>query len=66
MLRLYPAAYNPARVILQLTCEGDHGLFAPPAREFDEGGYTAARSAAAAAGWRRVAGRWHCPECKDH
>ena len=46
-----------------LTCDGDHGLFAPEPVTFYASGYVAARKQANDAGWRRAENRHFGPCC---
>jgi hypothetical protein len=52
------------RLVIVLTCDGDHGLLPQPQFEVLDD-YPTARAAATAAGWRETAGprQIFCPEC---
>lgn len=53
-LRLFspdPSGPIPRRVVLELTCDGDHGLFPPTVARFEQVGFMAQHAAAMKAGW---------------
>ncbi len=53
----------PRSVVLELRCDGDHGLFPPPAQRFEQDGYVAQNAAAMRAGWLDRGQVILCPEC---
>jgi hypothetical protein len=60
------AAAIPRAVVLELTCDGDHG-FLPPAQTFAQGGFISQHDAAMRAGWKEAQGPngrlWMGPCC---
>jgi hypothetical protein len=65
-LRLFapdPSAPIPRRVVLELRCDGDHGLFYPPQTVFDQHSFIAQYGAAMRAGWLDRQEVVLCPEC---
>lgn len=65
-LRLFspdPSQPIPRRVALELTCDGDHGLFPPEPARFDQAGFIAQYAAAMAAGWLDRQEFVLCPDC---
>jgi hypothetical protein len=53
----------PRRVVLELHCDGDHGLFPADPGHFDLGGFVANYSAAMNAGWLDRYDSMLCPDC---
>ena len=65
-LRLFAkdeSAPIPRGVIMELRCDGDHGLFGAPMHRFEEDGYVAQNSAAMRAGWLDRGDVILCPDC---
>src|SRR5579862_7515522 len=58
-----PLAPIPRRIVLELRCDGDHGLFPPEPGRFDEDGFIASYSRAMQAGWLDRQDSVLCPEC---
>jgi hypothetical protein len=53
-LRLFcrdESAPIPRQVIMELSCDGDHGLFPPAPARFEQDGFIAQYAAAMKAGW---------------
>lgn len=57
------SAACPRPVVLELRCDGDHGLFPAPAARFERDGYIAQRAAATRDGWAIGGEVILCPEC---
>ncbi len=53
----------PRAVVLELSCDGDHGLFPPAPVRFEQDGYIAKYAAAMKAGWLDRQDKIFCPEC---
>ena len=53
----------PYQTHMTMTCEGDHGLFAPPPAHFIGGGYIAMMAEASAKGWCKRGQRLLGPCC---
>ena len=53
----------PRQVVMELRCDGDHGLFPPQPIRFERDGYIAQRKAATLDGWVISAETVLCPEC---
>jgi hypothetical protein len=56
----------PWPVALELSCDGNHGLFPPAPQRFEGGGFITQHAAAMRAGWlERQDGerQWLCPCC---
>jgi hypothetical protein len=65
-LRLFcpePSAPPPRRVMLELRCDGDHGLFPPEPGRFERDGFVAQYGAAMQAGWLDRQEAVLCPDC---
>jgi hypothetical protein len=65
-LRLYvadPSQSPPRRVVLELRCDGDHGLFPAEPATFHEDGFIAQYAAAMQAGWLDRQDAMFCPDC---
>lgn len=58
-----PDAPIPRAVVLELTCDGDHGLFPMAATRFEGSGFIAQYSAAMRAGWLDRYDKVLCPAC---
>lgn len=52
----------PRAVTVQITCDGEHGLFEAPVF-CSRADYPAARSRATREGWAETGGRFLCPQC---
>jgi hypothetical protein len=53
----------PRAVVLEMRCDGDHGLFPPDAARFEQHGFIAQYAAAMKAGWLDRQDSVLCPQC---
>lgn len=51
-------------LVMELECEGSHGLFEKPKAAYRGEDYILMRQTATADGWRRSGNAWRCPGCK--
>ena len=58
-----PSAPIPRAVVLELRCDGDHGLFPPESAQFREDGFVSAYAKAMKEGWLDRSLYWLGPCC---